>query len=309
MRVLFMGTPEFAVPSLKKIEEKHEIVGVFTKVDKPNMRGKKIKYTPVKEYALERGIPVYQPNSLKTDETFNIIKELSPDIIVVVAYGKIIPNNIIEYPKKGIINVHSSLLPKFRGAAPINAAIIAGEEKSGVTIMDIVEELDAGDIILASETDIKEDDTFLTLHDRLKEMGADLLLKALELIEKGEAKRIPQDNSKVTFVRPYKKEDCKINWELTEKEVFNFIRGMNPFPTAYSLIDGKVLKIYAVEKYGKKYNGEVGEIVDKVKGKGFVIKVKDGSVILTSLKPENKKIITGSDSINGNILKIGDKLD
>lgn len=310
MRVLFMGTPEFAVPSLKKIEEKHEIVGVFTKVDKPNMRGKKIKYTPIKEYALEKNIPVYQPNSLKTEETFNIIKELSPDIIVVVAYGKIIPNNIIEYPKKGIINVHSSLLPKFRGAAPINAAIIAGEEKSGVTIMDIVEELDAGDIILSSETEIKEEDTFLTLHDRLKEMGANLLLEALDLIEKDKAERTPQDISKVTFVKPYKKEDCKINWGLTEKEVFNFVRGMNPFPTAYSLIDGKILKIYAVEKYGKKYeNGEIGEIVDKVKGKGFVVKVKNGSVILTSLKPENKKIITGSDSINGNILKLGDILD
>lgn len=303
-----MGTPEFAVPSLDRIRKKHEIVGVFTKVDKPNMRGKKIKYTPVKEYALMNNIPVFQPNSLKTEETFNQIKELKPDLIVVVAYGKIIPNNIIEFPKYGIINVHSSILPKFRGAAPINAAIIAGEKKTGVTIMDIAKELDAGDIILVGETNISEDDTFLTLHDRLKEIGAEKLEEAIDLIESGKAKRIPQNHEEATFVKPYKKIDCKILWENTPNDIFNFIRGMNPFPTAYTIHNDKILKVYSVEKLEKEYEGVYGEIVDKIKGKGFVVKVKSGSLILKEIKPENKKIITGSDSINGNLFKIGEIL-
>ncbi|MGL5796630.1 MAG: methionyl-tRNA formyltransferase, partial [Cetobacterium sp.] len=205
MRILFMGTPEFAVPSLDALREKHEIIAIFTKVDKPNTRGKKIKNTPVKEYGLENNIPVYQPASVKTEETLNLVKELNPDLIVVVAYGKIIPNEIIDFPKYGIINVHSSLLPKFRGAAPINAAIIAGEKESGVTIMDIAEELDAGDIILKGSTPIFEEDTFLTLHDRLKLIGAEKLVEAVNQIEKGIAKREVQKHSEATFVKPYKK--------------------------------------------------------------------------------------------------------
>ncbi len=167
-----MGTPEFAVPSFDVLNSEYEIVGAFTKIDKPNMRGKKIKFTPVKEYALEHNIPVYQPNTLKSEETQNLIKELNPDLIVVVAYGKILPKEIIEMPKYGVINVHSSLLPKYRGAAPINAALIHGEEESGVSIMYIAEELDAGDVILTVKTKITDEDTFLTLHDRLKELGA-----------------------------------------------------------------------------------------------------------------------------------------
>lgn len=310
MRILFMGTPEFAIPSLDSLRKEHEIVGVFTKVDKPNTRGKKIKYTPVKEYAIENNIPVYQPNSLKTDETFEIIKDLNPDLIVVVAYGKIIPNNIIDFPKFGIINVHSSILPKFRGAAPINAAIIAGEKESGVTIMDIAEKLDAGDIILVGKTPITEEDTFLTLHDRLKDIGAEKLIEAVRQIENGTAKRIKQNENEVTFVKPYKKTDCIVNWNQTEEEIFNFVRGMNPFPTAYSHHNEKVLKIYAVEKLNRVYNnGKIGEVVDSIKGKGFVVKVKDGSVILLNIKPENKRMITGNDSINGNVMKMGEILE
>ncbi|WP_297406679.1 methionyl-tRNA formyltransferase [uncultured Cetobacterium sp.] len=310
MRILFMGTPEFAIPSLDSLRKEHEIIGVFTKVDKPNTRGKKIKYTPVKEYAIENNIPVYQPNSLKTDETFEIIKELNPDLIVVVAYGKIIPNNIIDFPKFGIINVHSSILPKFRGAAPINAAIIAGEKESGVTIMDIAEKLDAGDIILVGKTPITEEDTFLTLHDRLKDIGAEKLIEAVKQIENGTAKRIKQNENEVTFVKPYKKTDCIVNWNQTEEEIFNFVRGMNPFPTAYSHHNEKVLKIYAVEKLNRVYNnGKIGEVVDSIKGKGFVVKVKDGSVILLNIKPENKRMITGNDSINGNVMKMGEILE
>ena len=309
MRILFMGTPEFAVPSLDILRKNHEIIGIFTKVDKPNTRGKKIKYTPVKEYGLENKIPVYQPNSLKTEETYDLVKKLNPDLIVVVAYGKIIPNNIIDLPKLGIINVHSSLLPKFRGAAPINAAIIAGEKESGVTIMDIAEELDAGDIILKGTTPIYEEDTFLTLHDRLKMIGAEKLNEAVNQIENGTVKKEVQNHEEATFVKPYKKIDCLIDWNKTKEEIFNFVRGMNPFPTAYTHHNEKILKIYAVEKLDKIYNnGENGEVVDSIKGKGFVVKVNNGGVILTEIKPENKKNITGKDSINGNLFKIGELL-
>lgn len=309
MKVLFMGTPEFAIPSLEMLKNKHKIIGIFTKIDKPNSRGKKIKYTAVKEYALNNAIAVYQPKSLKTEETYNLIKELNPDIIVVVAYGKIIPKNIIDYPRFGIINVHSSLLPKFRGAAPINAAIIAGETETGVSIMEIAEELDAGDIILKGKTQIYENDTFLTLHDRLKYIGAEELEKALKLIEKGSEKREKQNHSEATFVKPYKKIDCLINWNQSKKNIYNFVRGMNPFPTAYTTINEKILKIYNVEKFDKKYeNKKYGEVVDYIKNKGYVINVKDGSIIILELKPENKRKISGQDSINGNLLKLGEVL-
>ena len=265
---------------------------------------------PVKEYALEHNIPVYQPNSLKIEETQNVIKELNPDLIVVVAYGKILPKEIIDMPKYGVINVHSSLLPKYRGAAPINAALIHGEKESGVTIMYIAEELDAGDMILSVSTEIKDEDNFLTLHDRLKDLGAKALLKAVKLIEKEEAPRISQNHSEATFVKPFKKEDCKIDWNKSEREIFNFVRGMNPFPSAYTTLDDKIFKIYGVKENFRNYEeGTVGEIVDIKKGAGVIVKTGNGSVILTEVKPENKKLLNGTDIINGNVLKKGDKLN
>lgn len=307
MRILFMGTPEFAVPCFDVLNSEYGIVGAFTKIDKPNMRGKKIKYTPVKEYALEHNIPIYQPNTLKSEETQKMIRDLKPDLIVVVAYGKILPKEIIDIPKYGVINVHSSILPKYRGAAPINAALIHGENESGVSIMYIAEELDAGDVILVEKTEITDEDTFETLHDRLMELGAEGLLKAVKLIEKGEAPRHPQDHSKATFVKPFSKEDCKIDWTKSEREIFNFVRGMNPFPAAFSICNDKIFKIYQVKENFKVYeNGVPGEVVDRIKKQGVVVKTGNGSVILTQVKPENKKILTGVDIMNGNILKVGD---
>ena len=302
-----MGTPEFALDSLKKLNEQHDIIGIFTKVDKPNRRGKKIKFNPVKEFGIENGITVYQPNSVKNKETLDLVRELNPDLIVVVAYGKILPQELIDIPKKGIINVHSSLLPKYRGAAPIHAAIINGEKESGVTIMDIVEELDAGDIILQAKTPINETDTLEDLHDRLAKIGSETLLKAIELIDKDQAVRTPQDESKVTFVKPIKKEECEIHWNHTMERVYNFVRGLNPFPAAYSFCNKKLYKIYFVEKYDRDYKGEFGEVVDLIKGKGPVVKVLDGSVIITSIKPENKRKMTGADIVNGNYIKKGEK--
>ena len=309
MRILFMGTPDFAVPCLEILDKKHEIIGVFTKVDKINKRGKKIEYLPVKQYAIDKNIPIYQPNSLKDEETKNIIKELNPDLIVVVAYGKIIPKDIIDMPKFGIINVHSSLLPRFRGAAPINAALMAGDEKSGVTIMYVAEGLDTGNIILAKETPITEEDNFETLHDRLKFLGAEALDEAVNLIEKGENESIPQDDSLATFVKPFKKEDLKIDWNKSKEEIFNFVRGISPVPCAWTMDEDKLLKVYEVKKYDKVYeNGVNGEIVDKVKGKGPVVKVMGGSLIIISAKPESKKILSGADLLNGNFIKVGNIL-
>ena len=309
MKIIFMGTPEFAVPSLENINRNHEILSVYTKVDKPNARGKKINYSPVKEYALANDLKIYQPESFKGREIIEEIREQKPDLIVVVAYGKILPKEVIDIPKYGIINLHSSLLPRYRGAAPINAAIINGDEKSGVSIMYVEEKLDAGAVILQSETTILDEDSFLTLHDRLKIMGANLLLEAINLIEKNEVKAVKQDENLVTFVKPFKKEDCKINWEKTSREIFNFVRGMNPLPTAFTTLNGSVMKIYSTEILDKVYDSNCcGEVVDYIKGKGVVIKTLDGSLIINSANPENKKQMSGTDLINGKILKKGEQL-
>lgn len=309
MRIIFMGTPEFAVPSLERLEKKYEILSVFTKIDKPNSRGKKINFSPVKEYAMSKNLRVYQPDNFRDNEIIESIKKQNPDLIVVVAYGKILPKELIEIPKYGIINVHSSLLPKYRGAAPINAALINGDRKSGVSIMYVEEKLDAGAVLLQKETEIDEQDTFLTLHDRLKEMGAELLEEAIELIKIGKVNAKEQDETLVTFVKPFKREDCHINWDNTSREIFNMVRGMNPIPTAFSYIDNKILKIYSVKIYEKKYpEAKNGEIVEILKGKGVVVKTADSSIIIASAKPENKKQLNGIDLINGGFFKKGDIL-
>lgn len=309
MRIIFMGTPEFAVPSLKNLHKNHEIISVFTKVDKPNARGKKINYSPVKNFALENNLKIFQPESFKDEEIIKQIKDLKPDLIVVVAYGKILPKEVIDIPKYGIINVHSSLLPKYRGAAPINAALINGDVESGVSIMYVEEKLDAGAVILQDKTLITDEDNFLSLHDRLKSMGADILLKAISLIENGKVYAKTQDEELVSFVKPFKKEDCKIDWNKSSREIFNFVRGMDPFPTAFSILDNKLLKIYSVQIYDKVYsNAKNGEVVDLIKGKGPVIKTNNGSLIISSAKPENKKQLSGADLINGSFLKKGEVL-
>lgn len=308
MRVLFMGTPEFAAISLKKIIAEHEVIGVFTQPDKVNQRGNKIKYSSVKQLAIENKIEVFQPVSVRKEEVILKIKELKPDIIVVVAYGKILPNNLIEIPKYGTINVHASLLPKYRGAAPIHASIINGESETGVTIMDIAEELDAGDMILKKSTPILEEDNLETVHDRLADIGAEALSEALQLIANGKVEKTPQNHSEATFVKPIRKEECKIDWSMSNKEIFDKVRGMNPFPTAFTTLNDKILKIYEVEKSDNNYNCEIGEVAEIFKDKGVAIKTGKGSVILKKVKPENKSLISGKDLINGNYIKAGDRL-
>lgn len=310
MRILFMGTPEFAVSSLKKLQEEHEVLAVFTKIDKPNKRGKKIQYTPVKQYALEHDLEILQPNSVRDREIVQKMKEYHPDLIVVVAYGKILPKEVLEIPKYGVINVHSSLLPKYRGAAPIHASIIHGEKESGVSIMYVVEELDAGPVLAQAKVEILEEDNCSSLHDKLKEVGAELLLETIRKMEKQEIQAIPQDESKVSFVKPFQKEDCKICWNQSAREIFNFVRGMDPFPGAFTIYQGKQFKIARVEETAEyEIWGRAGEILASIKGKGILVATGNGNVMITKAKPENKKMLSGIDLINGNFLQEGEHFE
>ena len=309
VKTIFMGTPEFAIPSLETVYENTDLKLIFTKEDKPNARGNKIIYSPVKQFGIDKNIEIVQPKRLKDTEIIEKIKEINPDLIVVVAYGKIIPKEIIDIPRYGIINVHSSLLPKYRGASPIHSAILNGDIETGVSIMYIEEELDAGDVILKEYCKITEDDTLGSLHDRLKGLGAVGLGKVLGMIEKGNVKAEKQDDTKATFVKPISKEEAKINWTDSKENIYNKIRGLNPFPTAYTF-NGKNenIKIYKGEKIEKIYDGEFGEIVEIINKKGPVVKVQNGGIILTEVKFEGKKIKKGTDVINGRKLLQGEKL-
>lgn len=303
-----MGTPEFAIPSLKVVSQNTDLKLIFTKEDKRNARGNKIIYSPVKQFGLDNDIEVIQPKKMKDEEVIAKIKEINPDLIVVVAYGKILPKEIIDIPKYGIINVHSSLLPKYRGASPIHSAILNGDKESGVSIMYIEEGLDSGDVILKETCEITEDDTLGTLHDRLKELGAIGLEKALKLIEVGEVKAEKQDDSKATFVKPITKEQAKIDWNNTKEVIFNQIRGLNPFPGAYTHNEkNENIKIYKSEKLEKEYDGENGTVVEMTK-KGPVVKVANGGLRLLEIKFEGKKLQSGADVVNGRKMAVGEKL-
>ena len=308
MKTIFMGTPEFAIPSLKVVSQNTDLKLIFTKEDKRNARGNKIIYSPVKQFGLDNDIEVIQPKRMKDEEVIAKIKEINPDLIVVVAYGKILPKEIIDIPKYGIINVHSSLLPKYRGASPIHSAILNGDKESGVSIMYIEEGLDSGDVILKETCEITEDDTLGTLHDRLKELGAIGLEKALKLIEAGEVKAEKQDDSKATFVKPITKEQAKIDWNNTKEVIFNQIRGLNPFPGAYTHNEkNENIKIYKSEKLEKEYDGENGTVVEMTK-KGPVVKVANGALRLLEIKFEGKKLQSGADVVNGRKMAVGEKL-
>lgn len=303
-----MGTPEFAIPSLKVVSQNTDLKLIFTKEDKRNARGNKIIYSPVKQFGLDNDIEVIQPKRMKDEEVIAKIKEINPDLIIVVAYGKILPKEIIDIPKYGIINVHSSLLPKYRGASPIHSAILNGDKESGVSIMYIEEGLDSGDVILKETCEITEDDTLGTLHDRLKELGAIGLEKALKLIEAEEVKAEKQDDSKATFVRPITKEQAKIDWNSTKEVIFNQIRGLNPFPGAYTHNEkNENIKIYKSEKLEKEYDGENGTVVEMTK-KGPVVKVANGALRLLEIKFEGKKLQSGADVVNGRKMAVGEKL-
>ena len=295
-----MGTPEFAISSLEVVAKNTDLKAIFTKEDKVNARGNKIIFSPVKQFGIDNEIEVIQPKK---------IKEINPDLIVVVAYGKILPKEIIDIPKYGIINVHSSLLPKYRGASPIHSAILNGDTKSGVSIMYIEEGLDSGDVILQESCDILENDTLGTLHDKLKDLGAIGLEKALKLIETGKVEATKQDESLATFVKPITKEQAKIDWNNTKEVIFNQVRGLNPFPAAHTFNEkDENIKIYKTEKLDKEYEGQNGQIVDIINKKGPVVKVKNGALVLLEVKFQGKKLQRGVDVLNGRKMAIGECL-
>ena len=308
LKTIFMGTPDFSVGTLEEIVDKNtDLKLIFTKEDKPNSRGNKIMNSPVKNYALENNISILQPSKMRDEEIISEIKKINPDLIVVVAYGKIIPKEIIEIPKYGIINVHSSLLPKYRGASPIHSAVINGDKETGVSIMYIEETLDSGDVILKEYCTIEEEDTLGTLHDKLKKIGAKGLEKAIDLIESGKVIAEKQDESLVTFVKPISKEQEIIDWSDTKENIYNKIRGLNPFPGALSYYDDQIIKVYLSEKIDKEYDGEYGEIVEILNKKGPVVKVKNGGIILKEVKFQGKKSQSGIDIINGRKIILNSK--
>lgn len=305
MRIVFMGTPDFAAASLKKlIDKKYDIAAVFTQPDKPRDRGMKLSYSPVKELALENNIPVYQPTKLRDGTTTELIKSLDPDILVVVAYGRILPDDMLEVPKYGAINVHASLLPKYRGAAPIQWAVLNGDKITGVTTMYLASEMDTGDIIYTSETEIGEFETSGELFDRLMIMGAELLDRTLRDIEAGTAPRTPQDHSKASYVKMLDKSLSPIEWAKTPREVIKQIYGLQPWPVATAELDGKVFKIYSAEYTQNKTDKAPGSVVSAGK-KGIEIACLDGeTVLITELQAAGKKRMKASDYLLGHPIKV-----
>ncbi len=300
MRIIFMGTPDFAVPCLEKlIEEKHEIIAVFTQPDKPKGRGNKMNMPPVKELALEKDIPVYQPTKVKNTETVELIKSMNPEIIIVVAYGHLLSKEILDIPPFGCVNVHASLLPNYRGAAPINWAIIKGEKVTGNTTMYMDVGMDTGDMILKEELAIGEDETTGELHDRLSVMGAELLIKTINQIEKGEVERQKQDEEKATYAPIMNKELGNIDWNKTAIEIKNLIRGTNPWPSAFTSYEGKVMKIWKsrVEKTDKSINP--GKVIKVTKEEVFVGTSKD-MLVIQELQFSGGKRLSVKDFLVGN---------
>lgn len=305
MRIVFMGTPDFAAASLKKlIDEKYDIAAVFTQPDKPRDRGMKLSYSPVKELALENNIPVYQPTKLRDGTATELIKSLRPDILVVVAYGRILPDDMLEVPKYGAINVHASLLPKYRGAAPIQWAVLNGDKITGVTTMYLASEMDTGDIIYTSETEIGEFETSGELFDRLMVMGAELLDRTLRDIEAGTAPRTQQDHSKASYVKMLDKSLSPIEWAKTPREIIKQIYGLQPWPVATAELDGKVFKIYSAEYTQNKTVKTPGSVVSAGK-KGIEIACLGGETLLiTELQAAGKKRMKASDYLLGHPIKV-----
>ena len=278
MKILFMGTPDFAVPCLEiLIKNGHDVCGVVSQPDKPKGRGHKLVPPPVKACAVENCISVYQPDSLRDKALLPILEELEPELIVVVAYGKILPEYILNFPKYGCVNVHASLLPKYRGAAPIQWSVINGEKETGVTTMYMEKGLDTGDMILKSVTQIGENETYGELHDRLSVMGAELLAKTVPEIEKGTAPREKQEDALSNYAPMISRETGKIEWNKSAEEIVNLIRGCNPYPGAYTMYKDEVLKIFSAVS-GDKRSGECGSI--KVASKKLEIVCGDGKCII-----------------------------
>lgn len=307
MRIVFMGTPDFAAASLKKlIDEKYDVVAVFTQPDKPRNRGMQLSFSPVKQLAIENDIPVYQPTKMRDGTATELVKSLEPDILVVVAYGRILPDDMLVVPKYGAINVHASLLPKYRGAAPIQWAVLNGDKVTGVSTMYLASEMDTGDIIYTEETEIGEFETSGELFDRLMLMGAELLDKTLRDIEAGCAPRRPQDHAAASYVKMLDKSLSPIDWNKTPREIVKWICGLQPWPVATMQLMGSVFKVYAAQHTKTKTNKAPGSIVSAGKN-GIEIACAGGeTVMITELQASGKKRMRASDYILGHPITVED---
>lgn len=307
MRILFMGTPEFAMHNLEAIHKtNNEIVGVVTTPDKPKGRGMVLTPSPVKAYALENGLKVYQPTTLKDGAFLGTLRELDPELIVVVAYGKILPEYVLNYPRYACINAHASILPKYRGAAPIQRAIMDGDTKTGVSIMKMDIGLDTGDVILVKEVSIEENDNFENVHDKLVLAGSQGLLEAIELFDASSATFTKQGDN-FTYAEKITKADCLVDFSASLENVHNKIRGLSPIPLAFTkLPDGKLLKITRAHKTTENYSGKCGEIVS-LNG-GIFVKCSDGTIVLDEIIPEGKGKMSAQAFINGRKISKGDIL-
>ena len=305
MRIVYMGTPDFAVPALEKLAQSpdYTVAAVFTQPDKP--KGRKMVMTPpdVKVCAEKLGIPVFQPSSMRSEEAYNSLKELNPDVIVVAAYGQILPKAVLDLPKFGCVNIHGSLLPKYRGAAPIQQSVLDGEKVTGVTTMLMDVGLDTGDILLKAETEIGENETAGELFDRLAVLGGELIVETLDKLKKGEITPQKQDESLATHTSKITKELCPIDFNKTAYEVHNKVRGLNPWPVAVTEISGKTVKVYSSRV--SDMSGAAGTILSL---KPFVIACGDKSVELIEIQPQGKKRMTAQAFLAGHKLNIGDKL-
>lgn len=310
MRIVFMGTPDFAVGSLQALCEsgKHEILAVVTQPDRPKGRGNKLLQTPVKEYALAQGLTVYQPQKVKTPEFVELLHELQPELIVVAAFGQFLSKEILELPKYGCINVHASLLPKYRGAAPIQYAIIKGEKESGVTIMQMDIGMDTGAMLDKVVVPIAENTTMGELHDALREQGAALLLEVIDKIAAGTAVAEPQDDAQATYATLLDRSMEHIDWSKTAQDVHNLIRGFNPAPSTFTkLPNGKSLKIWGSKMTGKSSAAAAGTVIETGKH-SFFVACGEGVLEITEVQPESKKRMPAQVFLNGRGVQEGDLL-
>jgi methionyl-tRNA formyltransferase len=306
MNIIFMGTPEFAACSLRKlVVSQHNVLAVVTQPDRPKGRGMKVISSPVKETALAHHIPCFQPERPKEKEFIDILRDLKPETVVVSAYGHIIPRDILDIPPYGCVNIHSSLLPRYRGAAPMNWAIINGEAETGITIMLMDEKMDTGDILLQRAVSLAPTCTARELYEVLAPIGAELLIEALDGLEKDSITPVKQDDSKATYAPKLKKEDGLINWEKSSKEINNLIRGVNPWPGAFTYINNKLLKIWSAKIEDEKgLRGQPGEITLLSKDK-MIVNTGDGSLSFLEVQMEGGKRMFIKDFLQGHPLKAG----
>lgn len=301
-----MGTPDFAVPSLKAlVDAGHEVCGVFTQPDKPKNRGMKLQQSPVKACALELGLPVYQPAKMRDGEALGILRELNPDLIAVAAYGKLLPVDILNLPRLGCVNVHSSLLPRYRGAAPINWAILNGEEETGVTIMYMAEGMDTGDILAQAKTPIGPDENAAQLFDRLAQMGGPLLVETVRGIEAGTAGRVPQDEALATHAPMLSREQSPMDWGKTARRLHDQVRGLYPWPAATAVLDGVRCKVLRTALTGEATGKAPGTVIQADK-KGLRVACGDGGVLdILELQPDGKKAMAASAFLLGHPIAVG----